>query len=326
MKVFLRTFFNVPIFVTFFIISLALFVSPSSSSVALAGMQISINNYSGYTVYIYDVDLSDTAPTAALSLSDGKMTSISLQTLKNPAAKVGRRIYVSNMRLGTIEKNGGGLLPDGFCPWNDGNAMYSFAEYNYEPVNNRYTIDLQYIDEFSFPLTIKFGNVGKYSGCQENFEYGLTSFSDIASALNKQSSYWSNLVWNTSNPACPITAANWPKGIYRIIGPNKVWTSQSSGGASGLSGYAPNSYQSFVNEYPFNGDQLFQSSTNFDGWRYTTNLPASTGYVKALHSVATPDKTGKYGFFTYCKDNYNGEFTWVPVSVTCELKIYHYDR
>ena len=325
MKVFFRMFTNAPILIAFFITSLALVVYPSFSSVALASMQISINNYSGYSVYIYDVDLSDKAPTSALSLSDGDKMSITLQTTKNPTATVGRRIYVSNTRLSTIEKNGGGLLPDGYCPWNDGKAMFSFAEYNYEPANNRYTIDLQYIDEYSFPLTIKFSNVGKYPGCQENFEYGLTSFSNIANALKKQSSYWYDLVWNTDNPASPIDAG-WPKGIYRIIGPNKVWTSQSSGGASGLSGYAPNSYQSFANEYPFNGDQLFQSSTNFDGWRFTTNLPSNTGYVKALHSVANPDKNGKYGFFTYCKDNSSGEFTWVPVSVTCEIKIYHYDR
>ena len=329
MKVFLRTFTNVPILITFFIFSLSLVVSPLLNSVALADKQITLTNNSGCPVYVYDVDLTDKAVSPPLSsspLASGKQMSVTLQVVKNKSVKASRRIYVSNTRLNTIEKNGGGLLPDAFCPWNDGSAMFTFAEYNYEPSNNRYTIDLQYIDEYSFPLTVTFSNVGSYNGCQEKFEYGLTSLEDIANALKKQSSFWYDLVWNTDNPACPITAANWPKGIHRIIGPNKVWTSQASGGTSGLSGYAPYSYQSFGNEYPFNGNQLFQGSTNFDGWRFTTNLPASTGYVKALHSVANHDKNGKYGFFTYCEDNYNGEFTWVPSSVTCEIQIYHDDR
>ncbi len=297
---------------------------------------ITINNQSGKPVYVYDWDMSKKPAVTIQPLSKGNplanKTSLELtmQTVADPSQNTGRRIFVSDQRLKqSLERvKGKGLdpaMPDAFTPWYDGGIMFSFAEYLYQPNNNRYTFDLSYIDTYSYPLTVTFTipKGTKYEGCVSGFEYGIKSLSSVMQALKKQTKYtWSNLVWPKDNPASPVQA-NWPKGIYRIIGPNKAWTSNSFG----MSGYAPNSYQNFVKQLPFNGKQLFgKKDNNFDGWRYLDTAPQNTGYVKALHSCATPDSTKKYGFFTYCNDNKTGEFTWIPSKIKCEVTIYPYDK
>ena len=121
------------------------------------------------------------------------------------------RIYIADKRLReSIEK---GLGPDGGNPFVDGDVMWSFVEYFWEPGASRYTFDLSYIDEFSYPTTVKFSNVGSYGGAVEGHEYGPKSMSSIRSALKQQTDgNWGGLIW-------PINMANsawyqWP-GLYR---------------------------------------------------------------------------------------------------------------
>lgn len=289
-----------------------------------------IVNKSGYPVYIYDWDMSaspsiKTLPiTGADPLAIGAGVSLSMQRPMDSAA-AGRRIYVSSNELrDSLQGDNPDMpdkpvMPDAFTPWYDGAVMFSFVEYLYDPANSRYTVNLSYIDEFSYPITIKFTGA-TYPGFEENFEYGFTSFAAVEGALKSQATYpWEDLVWPTDNPVSPLYS--WPTGIYRIIGPNKVWTSDSFG----LSHYAPNTYHYFVDKLPYNGKELFSSAyTNYNGWLYSITLPAMTGYVKALRSVATPDNNGKYGFFCYPNDNVHGEFTWVPINAQCTLTIYPY--
>ncbi len=292
---------------------------------------LQISNNSGHDVYVYDWDttlspaVGITPLTDANPLKNGDSFSLPMKEVANPKIKDGRRIYFANQRLNnSLERKGTGLapaMPDAFTPWYDGDKMYSFVEYLYEPAQSRYNIDLSYIDDFSYPVTIKFSGCS-YVGFEENFEYGFTSLDSAVNALKEQATYsWGSLVWPTNDPSNPLKYA-WPKNIYRIIGPNKVWTSQSFG----LSGYAPDSYKNFVSSLPFNGTQLFDTQGNFAGWQNLVSEPSSTGYVKALHSISPQDKNGKYGFFTYCRDNTTGEFTWVPTNAQCTLTIYPYDQ
>ena len=118
--------------------------------------------------------------------------------------------YILRIRLGeSIEK---GCGPDGGNPDVDGDVMWSFVEYFYEPGASRYTFDLSYIDEFSYPVTAKFSNVGSYGGAVEGHEYGPKRMSSIRSALEQQGSGWKGLIW-------PINGSTslwhqWP-GLYR---------------------------------------------------------------------------------------------------------------
>lgn len=308
------------------------FLSVGYFSVCFAEDHFTITNKSGFSVYIYDWDTSASPAKKTLPvqgadpLANGNSIKLSMQTVSN-SGRGGRRIYVSANELSQSLQGGPPsnkpATPDAFTPWYDGGVMYSFLEYLYEPGNDRYTVDLSYIDEFSYPITIKFSGDSSFSGYEENFEYGFKSLSEVKTALTKQSSTypWGNLVWPKDNPSNP-GKAKWPKGIYRVIGPNKVWTSDSFG----LSAYAPNPYHGFVKILPYNGKQLFKIKTNFDGWRFSTSEPELTGYVKALHSAAEPDINGKYGFFCYPEDNANGEFTWVPLKAQSTLTIYPYDQ
>lgn len=81
---------------------------------------------------------------------------------------------------------------------------------------------------------------------------------------------------------------------------------------------------------PWNGMQLFNSTTNWSGWQTMTQAdnpgPSFTSYAKALHDAATADKKGKFGFFVYPQDNTSGEFTYVPDSVGCTVTIYPCDK
>ena len=122
----------------------------------------------------------------------------------------------------------------------------------------------------------------------------------------------------------------YPDNIYRVIGPNTVWAAETNDQYK-IGPWEPDSYLPFVTRLPQAGNQLFDShNTNFSGWKNleATDIPSpsDTGYVKALHNAATPDKHGKYGFFCYPKDNAAGEFTWVPTSVKCKVTVYSFEK
>jgi len=224
-------------------------------------------------------------------------------------------------------------MPDPFNYNVDAAVQYSFVEYNYNDPSspassNSYTVDLSYIDEYSYPLTLKFSNVGGYTGCVENHEYGITSISCVKKALTLETKYaWNALIW-PNTVKCQWNSSDYPKGMVRVIGPNKVWTQNPGSSIGGP--WVPDSYLSFIQSLPKTGTQLFSTktvkTTNWDGWenwKYTASpSPSNTGYVQALHSAASKDSNGKYGFFCYPRDNTDGEFTYVPDSVNCTITVY----
>ena len=94
------------------------------------------------------------------------------------------RIYVADKWLReNIKKD---VALNGRNPHVDGDVMVSFVEYPWEPRASRYTFDLSYIDEFSYPFTVKFSNAGSYNDVVEGHEYGPEKMSSIRSALVQQ--------------------------------------------------------------------------------------------------------------------------------------------
>lgn len=286
--------------------------------------QVTIVNKSGHLLYIYDFDLSkktDKKTPLLKQLAIGQSYEL---TMKPPSDRSpgtpARTIYFASDHLKAIEN---GFQPDPLNPDTDGNVMFSFVEYNYEPANNRYTMDVSYVDVFSYPVTLTFSNVPtSYKSCQNNFEYGPTSFSAITKALSAQGEPWSKLVWTTTTN--PANNSGWKQGIHRVVTPDKLWPFTNS-----LPPHIPQNYHDFYQTLPPYGTKLFNSTTNLNGWlTFTEHNPAifNTGYVKALHSVSKPDVNKKYGFFAFPNDNVNGEFTYVPSSVQCTINVYPHDK
>jgi len=282
-----------------------------------------IKNSTGKTVYVYNFPYQEPEPTQlALTLEEDQSRQLSLVPDKS------MRIYFADEKLEkSIEQ---GSAPDVFNYNMDAAITYSFMEYLFEPSNSRYTVDLSYIDEFSYPLTATFSDVpSSYTGCEADFEYGFTSLAAVKNNLKEQTDYrWDALIW----PDKVVTtwdSEKYPSGMDRIIGPNKVWRAQQSGAEHG-GPWVPYSYGTFMSSLPWDGEQLFKSDTNWDGWQNMTAAdnpgPSYTGYAKALQGAAKEDKNGKYGFFTYPQDNTSGEFTWVPDSATCTITVYPYDK
>ncbi len=286
-------------------------------------MEITIENKSGASLYVYGFNYGRLA--SAQPVNDGNLLGNNDQLTFPLQPNPQMRIYFSAHKLTeSIEK---GSAPDPFNINSDGKIMYSFIEYDYEQQKARYTIDLSYIDEFSYPITVQFTNVGSYKGCVEGFEYGFTKLQHVIAALGQQNDYpWSALVWPLTN--VKTRWGQYPDGIYRIIGPNKVWAAETNDKYK-IGPWEPESYLPFIKDLPQAGNQLFGSSTtNFSGWKNLVATdspsPSDTGYVKALHKAAKADSNGKYGFFCYPKDNTAGEFTWVPTSVNCKVTVYSY--
>jgi hypothetical protein len=281
-----------------------------------AVVKFTINNATNDTLYLYNYPFQQQTPTPPITLSPSQ--TLQLPLLTNPEM----RIYFANRALtDTIEQ---GKAPDAFNYNSDATATYSFMEYFYEPLSSRYTVDLSYIDEYSYPITVNFSNVpSSYTGCEAGFEYGFTSLAAVKDALKNQTDFqWDALIW----PATVVTTWNssdYPLNMNRIIGPNKVWPSSGN--------WVPDSYAAFLTSLPRDGIQLFGTgTTNWTGWQTldenSSPSPSGTGYVKALHSAATADKNGKYGFFCYPNDNASGEFTRVPDTTLCTITIYPHDK
>ena len=153
---------------------------------------------------------------------------------------------------------------------------------------------------------------------------------------------YGDLVWSGATPWAPQP----PDTVSRIIGPDKVWTAQSTEPAANFlldqSGWIPASYSDFVKygaymasnqqmvyPYAYNGTELTappvspnpqdpNAQDNFDFWRYQKTAPGSTPYPLALHTAAildgftTSDANGVFGFFTYPTDEAAGQFTNIP--------------
>lgn len=281
---------------------------------------ITIFNNTASDVYVYNFNYG--SPATVKPIGDAALASQkSLQLNLSETDQM--RIYVSNKRLvNSLENKTTPCAPDPFNSNLDGEVLYSFAEYTYG--SSQYTIDVSYINEFSFPLTLKFTNVPSGVNAQEGYEYGFTSLAAVATALKSHTDYsWDKLIW----PAKPKTTWTpyYPDNMKRIIGPVNAWQQQLASPKSPIGPWEPDSYKDFIDSLPQDGTQLFTSESNWKGWNNETALPASTGYVKALHAAATPDNNGKYGFFCYPMDNASGEFTDLPEKVACTLTIYPFD-
>ena len=123
-------------------------------------------NKAGKPVFIYSFPYRDQPPTFPLTGDAiGAAQSLCVDLVSDPM-----RIYIADKRLSeNIEK---GLGPDGGNPHVDSDVMWSFVEYLWEPGASHYTFDLSFIDEFSYPVTVKFSNVEGYDGAVEGHEYG----------------------------------------------------------------------------------------------------------------------------------------------------------
>jgi hypothetical protein len=275
-----------------------------------------LRNATTHTLYVYDFPYGNPAATAPVMLAAAQSLDFALTPNKNEM-----RLYVAHEPLkNSIEK---GEAPDPFNYSRDATVMYSFLEYYYEQDASRYTVDLSYIDEYSYPVTVSFTDVpDTFTGCEPGFTYGFSSLAAVREALKKQTDYhWDALIW----PATVHTvwdSDKYPANMYRIIGPNRVWPA--------VGNWVPDSYGAFTATLPMNGMQLFGSDTNWNGWQQRVKAdnpsPSDTGYVKALHQAAKADKNGKYGFFCYPRDNADGEFTRVPEGTACTITIHPFDK
>ncbi|KZM48877.1 hypothetical protein [Labrenzia sp. OB1] len=284
----------------------------------MTSTKFEISNQSGKDLYVYDFNYgskSKVKPLGGGPLKKNDTLSLKLE----PDAE--QRIYFAGQRLKeSLEKD---VAPDPFNLGVDGSVMFSFAEYNYDPGNDRYTVDLSYIDVFSYPVTILFSDLGTYKGAVAGHEYGPKSLKSILKELGEQKDYdWSALIWPLKH--VKTQWGQFPNGIHRVIGPNTAWQGELPDNKIGP--WVPTSYKSFFSSLPKSGTQLFSSESNWSGWQSltqsTAKSPSDTGYVKAMHAAAHPDTNGKYGFFCYPKDNTAGEFTWVPDSAHCQITVY----
>lgn len=280
---------------------------------------ITIKNTTAADVYVYNFNYG--TPASVQPLGSGPLASNQSVTLSLTSSDK-MRIYVSEQRLSNSLENNPPCAPNPFNINNDGNVMYSFAEYTYSESAAEYTIDVSYINEYSYPLTLTFSQVPAGVAAEDGFEYGFTSLKTVIAALKAQTDYaWNALVW----PAKPATEwGQYPNNMCRVVGPLNAWVQQQATPQSPIGPWEPDSYQAFISSLPYDGTQLFTSSSNLDGWNNDISSPATSGYVTALHSAATPDQNNKYGFFCYPRDNANGEFTDLPDTVDCTLTIYPY--
>ncbi len=297
------------------------------------GVQFTVNNATSKTIYVYNYPSGTPEITTPYTLSAGKSLQLPLRPNDQSRPPL-MRIYIADARLSnSIEK---GKAPDPFNYGSDAAVLDSFAEYTYEPEKSRYTVDVSYVDEFSYPLTVKFSDVpDSYTGCVDNFEYGFTSLATVKENLRKQADYrWDALIW----PAQVETYwdnGKYPPNMDRIIGPSKVWgmpndRAKSHDDQHKDRPWVPFSYDAFYDSLPSKGMQLFNTISNNDGWQSMTFRdnpgPLYTGYTKALHLAAKADKNGKYGFYAYPKDDDVNVFDNVPGGTKCAITVYPYNN
>ena len=270
-------------------------------SIALANPTVNIVNLSGGSIYIYDTGGSTQTP---IVLADGK--TLSNHTL---AAAAGRRIWVASDHLKTVESGG---QPSPFDTNADAGVMFSFFEYTV--TGDKYTIDLSYVDYFSYLLTLKF-KADDSNICVKDFEYGFKSFTHVANALMNAGNPWNQLIWQGYGP----------KKTYRIFAPSFIWTSNPAS--------LPTNLKTFYNAYPPDGTQLFLPNKNNEVWQNYAQIPGfnvpveprliTVGYSKALLSNSSVDRNKKHGFYIFPKDA-QAEFTNLQNSNTMTVTVYPY--
>ena len=273
-------------------------------SAAFANPTVNIVNATDKTIYIYDTGSNTNN---YIPLDKGK-------TLSNHqlAAETLRRIWFASESLAA------GSQPDPFNLQAGGSAAFSFLEYT---VNDQgLTIDISYVDYFSYPLTLKF-NTDCNNKCVKDFEYGFKSFEKVANVLspsNNKANPWANLVLKDYGP----------KKINRIFSPSFVWTSDKN--------TLPANLSSFYTALPPDGTQLFSPNPNNTVWQ-TYGVVAGRGvpveprlltveFSKALLSNAPVDSNKRHGFYIFPNDNPLGEFTNISPSVITTITVYPYDR
>ena len=315
-----------------FISALVVILLLASFTICLEAKTITIKNSSGAPLHVYNFNFN--SPVAVpitgsnyYKIDGSSPTEVTLST------NSGMRLYFSKDRLAkSIEI---GVAPSPFYYPNDAIVSYSFMEYSGVNLPTTYTVDLSYIDEYSYPVTLTFSNVGNYKKSVEGHEYGIKKISKVKTELKSKTDYsWGALIW-------PKDVGNiwnhdkYPTGMVRIIGPNRVWK-QLPGSSVPAQSWVPATYQPFITSLPKTGTQLFSPSTNWTGWeiwKYDHDpSPSDTGYVKALHAASNGSTsyhdivTGKtydvYGFFCYPHDNASGGFQLIPNSVDCTVTVY----
>ena len=293
-----------------------------------------------------------------VEIKPGLSAPVTLAVFNAPPKSPGNRIYIvegSEFTL-PITSTGGidPFYPPG-SPAGDTFENYSFLEYSLYPADGgyEYTIDVSYIDEWSLPLQTKFTiNGAAWTGAKSGKTYGFNDFDTVVSQLTAAGGPYGDLVWSGATPWAPQP----PDTVSRIIGPDKVWTAQSTEPAANFlleqTGWIPSSYSDFVKygaymasnqqmvyPYAYNGTELTKppvspnpqdpnAQDNFDFWRYQKTAPGSTPYPVALHTAAildgftTSDANGVFGFFTYPTDEAAGQFTNIPTTVALDVYVF----
>ncbi|MCX2929770.1 pentapeptide repeat-containing protein [Mycobacterium sp. CVI_P3] len=319
--------------------------SSSGCSATTSPPSITIHNSSGQTIWVYNLTTSGNYSIPAgftpVQVQAGDTTAVTLAVGTAAAGSPENRIYI-------VEGSAGFTLPvsspggvDAFNPTapTAGNSFdnYSFLEYNYYAVNGgyQYTIDTSYIDEWSLPIQLQFHlNGADWSGAQDGKTYGFNDFDTVVNQLTTAGGPYADLVWSGTTPWSPYP----PATVSRIIGPDKVWTQQSTEPASNINmnntGWVPASYQDFVQygsvagsyPYAYNGTQ-YSTDGNFTFWKTSVSGPGSTPYPIALRTAAVldgfpADANGVYGFFTYPNDETAGQFTNIPDAVSLDVYVF----
>lgn len=292
-----------------------------------------------------------------VEIAAGSSAPVTLAVYNAPAGSPGNRIYIVESQPFTlpITPTSGvdPFYPPG-SPGGDSFRNYSFLEYSLYPADGgyQYTIDVSYIDEWSLPIRTKFTlNGADWNGAVNGKTYGFNDFDTVVSQLRAAGAGYGNLVWSGATPWGPQP----PATVSRIIGPDKVWTAQSTEPAPNFNmnktGWVPASFQDFVQyaahvdpktkqtvyPYAFSGTGVScppasctatsHTPTNFDFWRYQVTAPGSTPYPIALRTAAildgftTDNAKGVYGFFTYPNDEAAGQFTNIPTAVSLDVYV-----
>ncbi len=305
----------------------------------MVNKEITIKNSSNKGVYIYNYSYGTHEKTTPINDGSPLASGDSVQLPLLPRDKM--RIYFASEKLSKSIESDAGAPPDPFNYHSDATVMYSFVEYNGKPDPGHpdtYVINLSWIDEYSFPITLRFNK--DVQGVKANTECGIKSLSGVKKALKDQTDYnWSALIWPMPPPDDNYAKTIWDTeaykiNIYRIIGPNKVWGQTNKEHTDKLDGnWVPSSYGEFVAEdggLQTDGHQLFggtdSSTTNWNVWQNNdvnkTPNPSKTGYVKALKEASI--NSGIMNGDCWPKDD-DKEFTYVPNSVDCTVTIYPYD-
>lgn len=293
-----------------------------------------------------------------VEIKPGLSAPVTLAVYNAPPKSPGNRIYIVEGSAFTLPITSTGGIdpfdPTG-SPAGDTFENYSFLEYSLYPADGgyEYTIDVSYIDEWSLPIQTKFTiNGAAWTGAKSGKTYGFSDFDTVVSQLKAAGGPYGDLVWSGGTPWAPQP----PDTVSRIIGPDKVWTAQSTEPAANFlldqTGWIPASYSDFVKygaylasnqqmvyPYAYNGTELTKppvspnpqdpnAQNNFDFWRYQKTAPGSTPYPLALHTAAildgftTADADGVFGFFTYPTDEAAGQFTNIPTAVDLDVYVF----